>query len=1176
MVTLPKHADKYRIKGSIWLIAVLGLFLFSACSHYENDGKVDKLNSLSYAYHYVSLDSVEALAGRALALAADYPSGKAEAYNNLAFVDIAKMEYEEAYLLLDSVGLVTDNQVELLVADVQLMRLCQRESKNKDFYDYRERAIRRMKRISEEEHSMPERLKSRYLYAKTEFAIVSSTYYYYVGLTHQATEAVAAIDGLNDIQKDTAQYLNYLYQIGSGGIIKGKPRNVTFQEEFEYLVKCYSLAQQCGMVYWEANSLQAISEHLLDKDDGKRLIADNKQIIKYLNEDDMPDSLLAGYFAQKSLGLFKEYGDVYQVAGALRTLSFCYWALGDYRSSLICLENALAGNANIEKSPSQVASIRECLSLVYSAMDDKYNSDINRNLYLDIQEETRQDKQLEARAEQLERISSQQSALIVSILILIVIVVILLAVFNKLGEKLGGEKHVKALLAPLERYEEESKRKAAALDERYEAASEELSISRLKLEKEKRACLDNRAKVFLVNSVLPYIDRMANEVKRLNGGSGDAERLAYIAELTDCINDYNRVLTHWIQIQQGKLNLHIESFNLDEVFGILAKSAMSFRLKGVRLDVERQDITVKADKTLTLFMLNTIADNARKFTPKGGCVKVYAVKTPEYVEVSVKDNGAGMSPEELSGIFNHKVGNGHGFGLANCKGIIDKYKKTSRIFNVCGLYAESEKGRGSRFSFRLPYGVARCLAVALSVMLGVSGLKAACHSGDYAAMAGAYADSAYYSNVNGGYANTIAYADSVFHYLNKQYKALRPGGKHLIRLADDGGGTPAEIRWFHDSVDIDYSVVLDIRNECAVAALALHEWDLYSYNNKVYTQLFKDMSADKGLADYCQAMQNSSFNKTVAVVLLVMLLAAVVLAYYFLYYRHVLYFRRCSDKIESINTTLLSDAGDEEKLSSVNAVDASRFPEVLRNVLDEIKASISRSAADGRARTLDIELVEDEQRRIAYEAGKFHVSNNVVDNSLSTLKHETMYYPSRIRQLVAADAGAAGEVVEYYRQLYSVLCRQVNAQAGLAAFECKKVPVKEFTGASEYVLGDAVLIAYLFDTLRKHCGASPADVSLSTARGEYAEFSIACRGLHLAQKQCDGLFTVPSADNIPFFVCRQIVRECAAQANLHGCGISVAPDGGAGVLVKVVLPRKAPPQPLQDKAPTQPPRGGGD
>ena len=37
---------------------------------------------------------------------------------------------------------------------------------------------------------------------------------------------------------------------------------------------------------------------------------------------------------------------------------------------------------------------------------------------------------------------------------------------------------------------------------------------------------------------------------------------------------------------------------------------------------------------------------------------------------------------------------------------------------------------------------------------------------------------------------------------------------------------PPEIKWFHEGVPMDYSVILDIRNESAVAALALHEWDL--------------------------------------------------------------------------------------------------------------------------------------------------------------------------------------------------------------------------------------------------------------------------------------------------------------------------------------------------------------
>ena len=41
------------------------------------------------------------------------------------------MNYEKAYDFLDSVTYVTDNQVELLIADIQRMRLCQRESENK-------------------------------------------------------------------------------------------------------------------------------------------------------------------------------------------------------------------------------------------------------------------------------------------------------------------------------------------------------------------------------------------------------------------------------------------------------------------------------------------------------------------------------------------------------------------------------------------------------------------------------------------------------------------------------------------------------------------------------------------------------------------------------------------------------------------------------------------------------------------------------------------------------------------------------------------------------------------------------------------------------------------------------------------------------------------------------------
>ena len=135
------------------------------------------MNSTSYFYHYKNLDSTSVYARKALALAGDYHAGKAEAYNNLAFVSIMKMNYQDAYKLLDSVRMATDNQVELLVADVQQMRLCQRESRNKEFYDYYENAQRTLRRIAEERDALSQRLQDRMVYAESELHIVASTYY---------------------------------------------------------------------------------------------------------------------------------------------------------------------------------------------------------------------------------------------------------------------------------------------------------------------------------------------------------------------------------------------------------------------------------------------------------------------------------------------------------------------------------------------------------------------------------------------------------------------------------------------------------------------------------------------------------------------------------------------------------------------------------------------------------------------------------------------------------------------------------------------------------------------------------------------------------------------------------------------------------------------------------------
>ena len=64
--------------------------------------------------------------------------------------------------------------------------------------------------------------------------------------------------------------------------------------------------------------------------------------------------------------------------------------------------------------------------MAYAAIDDKTNSDNNRNLYLDLQEQTRQDRELEARAEQLGRVVTQLNWILAAVVAAIVLLIFLL------------------------------------------------------------------------------------------------------------------------------------------------------------------------------------------------------------------------------------------------------------------------------------------------------------------------------------------------------------------------------------------------------------------------------------------------------------------------------------------------------------------------------------------------------------------------------------------------------------------------------------------------------------------------------------------------------------------------------------------------------------------------------
>ncbi len=1077
-----------------WLI-IISTLLLSACSRPDRQA-VDKLNDQSYAYHYRDIDSTEAFARKALQRSDGYSAGKAEALNNLAFVHIVRMEYDEAEQLLRECIETTDNQIQQLIAFVQQMRLCQRRSRNREFHEFRELADKAIRRINEERTMLSPRNQKCLLYAETEYAIVNSTYYYYVGLERQSIEALNAIDP-NEVLRDTAQYLNYMYNIGAGGIITEGSQQEINQQEFDQLMRCFLLARHADMPYFAANALEALSEHLMEPAYRNRLLADNMPAMKFLNPDGVDSDMLAGYLAESALYLFEHYGDVYQIAGAYRTLASCYRQIGDYESALYNLEQALSDSA-INQAPDLVASIREQLSVAFAAMDDKPQSDYNRNLYLDLQETTRQDRQLEARASQYEKTAVQLNIMLTAVVIAIILLIFSLWLFNHMNKKHSQED---------------------SPDDLFEQKKEELAALLLQVENKERRNLEQRAKISLVNTITPFIDRIIHEVNHLHQTEAqDApESMDYICELTDQINDYNDVLTYWIQLRQGELSLHIESFALQPLFDILEKGRTSFQMKGVELQVEPTDAVVKADKVLTLFMINTLADNARKFTDSEGRVKVSATAETDYVEIAVEDSGKGMTEDQLAHLFDNKIildddhktqnakpktQSSHGFGLLNCKGIIEKYRKISQIFSVCQIAATSTLGKGSRLMFRLPKGKVvglLLLAVCSWPLAAIGQALTPDHQSPTAdsplSRAAVYADSAYFSNINGNFERTLMFADSCRYFLNQHYRQQHPRGRYLMLSLGNPSLLAPEIKWFHDNVQTNYQIILDIRNESAIAALALHKWQLYAYNNRIYTQLFKEMSADNNLGEYCRTMQQSQTNKTIAVILLILLLLSLVPAYYLLYYRHRLYDRFLKEQ----------------------------------------------------QRQTDLELLEDELRKAELEDNNLHVSNAVLDNCLSALKHETMYYPSRIRQLLdAGDVESLGEVTNYYRELYGVLSLQAMREVERTHLHLKPL--------ANGILGDENMIRYLFEILRRQSGEKKPQTSFvhNETTPQYIEVRMAMPALRLTEEQTANLFT-PSSEHIPYLLCRQIVRDHGEATNRRGCGIRAEVSDGITTVV-ITLP----------------------
>jgi signal transduction histidine kinase len=158
--------------------------------------------------------------------------------------------------------------------------------------------------------------------------------------------------------------------------------------------------------------------------------------------------------------------------------------------------------------------------------------------------------------------------------------------------------------------------------------------------------------------------------------------------------------------EAGQLKLIAESVALAPVVSQVV-SAMQPRAanRGLTIQVDLPDDLplVHADSGRTAQVLQNLVNNAMAYTEPGGQIAVLARAAGSEVDVSVRDTGLGIAPEDLSHVFDRfyrvdksrtRATGGAGLGLTIVKQLVEA--QGGRV------WAESTPSVGSTFHFTLP------------------------------------------------------------------------------------------------------------------------------------------------------------------------------------------------------------------------------------------------------------------------------------------------------------------------------------------------------------------------------------------------------------------------------------------------------------------------------------------
>lgn len=206
-----------------------------------------------------------------------------------------------------------------------------------------------------------------------------------------------------------------------------------------------------------------------------------------------------------------------------------------------------------------------------------------------------------------------------------------------------------------------------------------------------------------MTSISGFVDGM------LDGTIPPDEEKKYLTIVSSEVKRLSRMVVSMLnlsKIEAGEIQLNARQYDISkQIFDTLLNFEKSIDEKRIEIEgfEDMGEVTINADKDLIQQVIYNLIDNAVKFTPEGGYIRVFAHRNEDSTVVSIRNSGQGISQEEISRIFErfYKVDKsrsydvkGVGLGLYIVKTIINMHDG--------GISANSKQGEYTEFSFEIP------------------------------------------------------------------------------------------------------------------------------------------------------------------------------------------------------------------------------------------------------------------------------------------------------------------------------------------------------------------------------------------------------------------------------------------------------------------------------------------